>query len=766
MSLARYLPENRTARGAVLVLGSLVGLLLITQVMLPGSPGSSGRGTPPGILFDGAVSGLVMSLTAAGVVLIYRAMRIINFAQTALGVMGANLIFGLVQFTKLPFPLAMLLGLGLATGAGAVAGLIMLRFFRASRLVLTVVSIVAAGFIVSFSYEILKLPFLPDYSDLTAEQQAGAAPIQDLLPFPGWHFDIGIVRDFGFVHVFAIEAVVLCLLALMAFFRYTRSGVAVRALAENPERASLLGIGVGGLTIITWAMAGFLSGVSTSVTGMLTVPGAAGGFAPSLLLVAFAAAVIGRMESIPVSVVAAVFIATFNRSFTWSFPGDRGLVPVFLFLMLGTALLLQRKTISRAESASVGWAATEEQRAIPKVLAGIGSVRAARYGLYAAGLVAIVVLPFMGSTAVVNLAGVIALSAVVVVSIVVLTGWGGQVSLGQWAFAAVGAVVAGALTATAGLSFWLAVPIAAAVSGCVAVLVGLPALRIKGLFLLVITMSFAFAVESALFQDRYFGWLLPDQTIERPSLFFFDFVDETSMYFLCVATLVLAMVVVGNLRRSRTGRILIALRENDASVQSFGVPILRTKLIAFAISGALAGMAGAVYVHQQQGLNVEAFTSQKSIDAFVTAVFGGVGSVSGALLGASYFALVRYFFTSALFLAVVVSGGALYIMVAFPGGLISLLNAARDSMLRVIAQRRQIVVPSLFADYDAEALERRLIPLAEADSGAGLNALKPDQRYVLGSGLYKGRERAAGRSSAPLGTRPEAAVPTATKGLG
>ncbi len=743
MKLARFLPDNPTARSAVLSAGGLAAFLFVTQLVLPGSPGAPGRGTPPGILFDGMISGLVISLTAAGVVLIYRSMRILNFAQTSLGVLGANLIFGLVAFTDLPFPLAMVLGLALATAVGAMAGLVMLRFLRASRLVVTVVSIVAAGFIVSFSYEVYRLPFFPDYDDLTAEQRTGSAPLHDMLPFPGWSFDVGIVRNFGFAHVFAIEATVISLLALMAFFRYTRAGVAVRALAENPERASLLGIGVGGLTIATWAMAGFLSGVSTSVTGMLTVPAAGGGFAPSLLLVAFAAAVIGRMESIPITVAAAVGIATFNRSFTWSYPGDRGLVPVFVFVILVVGLLLQRKSISRTEAASVGWAATEEQRPIPKVLASLSIVRRARYGVYASALLAVTALPFVGSTAAVSLGGVVALTAVVVVSIVVLTGWGGQVSLGQWAFAAVGAAVGGALTATAGLSFWLAVPVAAAVSGAVAVAVGLPALRIKGLFLLVVTMSFAFAVESALFQDRYFGWLLPDKPIERPTFFFFDFVDETSMYFLCVVTLVLAVVVVGNLRRSRTGRILIALRENEANVQSFGVPILRTKLIAFAISGALSGMAGAVYVHHQQGLNAQSFTAQKSVDSFVTAVFGGVGSATGALLGSSYFALVAYFFSNALFLALVVSGGALYLLVAFPGGLISVVNAARDSVLRVVAQRRQIVVPSLFADLDADALERRLIPLAEPDPGAGLGALTADQRFALKSTLYNGHASAS-----------------------
>ena len=109
----------------------------------------------------------------------------------------------------------------------------------------------------------------------------------------------------------------------------------------------------------------------------------------------------------------------------------------------------------------------------------------------------------------------------------VLTGWAGQVSLGQFAFVAVGAVVAGALTARVGLSFWLAVPLAAAFTAAFAVAVGLPALRIRGLFLAVTTFAFAVAVRSLLFEPRYFAWLLPG-AVERPTLFFFDFGDERS----------------------------------------------------------------------------------------------------------------------------------------------------------------------------------------------------------------------------------------------
>jgi branched-chain amino acid transport system permease protein len=481
--------------------------------------------------------------------------------------------------------------------------------------------------------------------------------------------------------------------------------------------------------------------MATAVTGMIDVPAASGGFSPSILLLAFSAAIVGRMEKIPTTVFACIAISMFNRSFEWSFPRDRALIPVVLLAVLSVALLLQRKSISRAEQASVSWAATEEQRPIPKVLAEITAIRLIRYGFYAFALAFVIAIPFVGSTALVSLCGVIALAAIVVISIVVLTGWGGQVSLGQWGFAAVGATVCSALTATVGLTFWLAVPLAAAITGAVATIIGLPALRVRGLFLLVVTLAFAFSVESTLFQDRYFGWLRPDKPIERPTLFFFNFRDETSMYFLCIAALVLAIVIITNLRRSRTGRILIALRENDANVQAFGVPILRTKLLAFAISGSLAGFAGAIFAHQQQGLNVQSFTAQRSIEAFVQAVIGGVGSVTGALLGAGYFFLSTYFFKSALFLTVIAAGVPVYLLFAFPGGLISIFNKGRDSVLRIVAQRRQIVVPSLFADYDPEVLERQLIPLSEVESGSGLAALGADQRFVLGSDLYKGRGR-------------------------
>jgi hypothetical protein len=246
---------------------------------------------------------------------------------------------------------------------------------------------------------------------------------------------------------------------------------------------------------------------------------------------------------------------------------------------------------------------------------------------------------------------------------------------------------------------------------------------------------------------------------------FFDFRDETSMYFLCVGCLLLSIVIVGNLRRSRTGRILIALRENDANVQSFGVPVLRTKLVAFGIAGALCGMAGAVLAAQGRAVSANTFSAQAGVDTFTAAVFGGVSTVGGALLGTFYFKVIADIAKNRAVLAVFLQrGGTLLILLAAPGGLISLVNAGRDSVLRVIAQRRQIVVPSLFADYDADAEERQLIALGDIDPSSGLGALPADARFTLKSELYHGRgERIIDKLKTKTGGRDAVAIAASAK---
>ena len=672
-----------------------------------------------------------------------------------------------MQYTKVPFLIAFVLGLALSALVGVVLDVSLVRrFFNAPRLVLTVVTIVVAGFLSQTSGQLVgRLPFFPKAETLSLADELGTRSIRDLLPFNGFNFRVGsYAAPFGFPEIFSIEVAVLLLLGLAAFFRFTRSGVAVRAMAENTERAALLGISVGRLSTLVWALAGLLAGASVTLTGALTQPGVAAGFAPSVLLPALAAAVVGRMRSLPTTVFAAIAISVVSQATQFSLDKDKALVDLGLLVLIGVGLLVQqRKTLRGGDEAATAWQASEEQRPIPKELLTVSSVRITRRVLVVIGLLAVGIFPFVTSTGQTNLGGIIALNAIVALSLVVLTGWAGQVSLGQFAFVAVGAVVAGSLTANIGLTFWLAVPLATVFTAAFAVVVGLPALRIRGLFLAVTTFAFAVAVRSMLFERRYFDWLLPD-AIERPTLFFFDFGDEKSMYFLCVAALVAAIVVVINVRKSRFGRVLIALRESEQNVAAFGIDAVRMRLAAFAFSGALAGFAGAIFAHQQRGLNAESFAATASIDIFVLAVLGGIGSVNGALLGSLYFNASRYFITSPLFAGIVGSGGTLLLLYVAPGGLVSLVAKFRDACLRIVAQRRQMVVPSLFADYDPDALERRLIPLAEASGNSGLGALPADARFTMASTLYQGRGvRIFGRVDEPKEAKEAAAIGAAGK---
>lgn len=735
--ISGLLPDSPAKRSAVVLAASTAVMLVVTQVLFSG-------GTPVGILFDGFVRGLVASLATAGIVLVYKAIRVINFAQTAMGVFAGILLFLFVRVTEVPFALALVIGIVVSGVAGAIAGVVSVRFLKSSRLVLTVVTAVASQFFVQFSFQIFRLSFFRDLETLPLQEQFGQVSLQPHLPFPGWNFRIGdLGTEFGFGHVFALELCLLTLLALGVVLRYTRIGVAVRAMAENPERAGLLGISVPYLVVGIFMVSGVLGGLTTMSIGIVDTPLAGQGLAPTILLTSLSGAVLGRMVNLPTAVISTVLLGVFERAFRYAYPDDAALVSVVYLVVLGVGLLVQARGNDRVEQAQVSWAATDEPRRVPAVLNAVPLVRNLRLAVYALGLLVLGALPFVASEGTVNLASTIALGAVVVVSLVVLTGWGGQVSLGQWAFAAIGAIVASALTATAGLTFWLAVPIAAGVSAAVAALVGIPAMRIKGLFLLPVTLAFAYVAQNLFFDEKYFGWILPDEAIERPSFFFLDFEDESSMYFLCVVTLLTAIAVVGNLRRSRTGRILIALRENESNVQAFGVNVVRTKLVAFAISGALAGFAGAVYAHQQRGLTAETYGVLASIETFNAAIIGGVGSVAGALLGSMYFESVKYFLTSGLVIAFLQNGGTIVVILAYPGGFVSIIESLRDSVLRVIAQRNQLVVPSLFADYDADAAERQLIPLDELDDSSGLAALDPAQRWAFRSELYAGRGKSA-----------------------
>jgi branched-chain amino acid transport system permease protein len=456
------------------------------------------------------------------------------------------------------------------------------------------------------------------------------------------------------------------------------------------------------------------------------------------LLAPLTAAVLARMQSLPVAVAVSMLIGVATLATSWTYSNADAAISVAMFVVIMVGLVLQRRSLFRAAASEdeSSWEATAEPRAIPKELRGLRTLQVTRYVALGVGLLFLGLLPFMFAVRIQNLLGVIALFTIVGLSLVVLTGWAGQVSLGQFGFVAVGAATSGALSANLHWSFWLAVPAATIATAIVAGIIGLPALRIRGLYLAVATFAFGAAVSELFSSPKYLQNHLPRE-VNRPSLFFIDFNDDRSMYFLCVAALLISLLVLLNLRRSRFGRLLIAARENESNVQSFGVSLVRLKVSAFVVSGAMAGFAGAIYAFQQRAVNGTGYGIDRSLSVFIFTVLGGVSSAGGALIGSAYGNLSTYFLQQNVLFQLLVGSIPLIILFIEPAGIIAIVNRVRDSWLRIVAQRRQIVVPSLFADYDADMLSRRLIPMGEPVTGQGLGALDAQERYALESSVHQ-----------------------------
>ena len=665
---------------------------------------------PPAILFLGAVLGSLSALVAMGIVLIYRANRFINFAQGDLGAVAAVLGVSLLATKGWPFFAALVAGLAAALVLGAtVEFLFIRRFSKAPRLILTVASIGIAQLLQAVQL-VLPAVFGLDF-----------APQDFPTPFDfsfEWHPVV-----FRGNHLLAIIVVPLVAVGLGAFFRYSRVGIAVRGAAESSDRAWMLGIPVTRINTVVWVLAAGMSGLAALLRAPIVGVSIGTVLGPSLLLRALAAAVIGRMESLPITFGAAVGLGMIEQAVFWD-TGRSLITDAVLFGVILVGLLLQRRgQVSRVgDEATSTWTTSREVRPVPPELRRVPEVV---WGRIAVAVVAggfLVIAPFFIDASRVNLMGVGVVYAMVGISLVVLTGWAGQISLGQMAFFGFGMATAGTLSLN-GWDFFLSILIGSLVGAAVAVVIGLPALRIRGPFLAVATLGFALASSSYFLNEEFFDWLVPGDRLDRPILFGkFDLESELVFYFFLLGLLAVSIRAVRSLRASRPGRALIAARDNPRAAQSYGVNPTKIRLFGFALSGFLAALAGAAFMFHQHRFAQSVLRPEFNIRIFSMAVIGGLGSIPGVLLAAAYFATLEFFVASQRARLLTSGVGLLAILLLFPGGLGQILFDLRDGILRRIARRRGIVVPSLLADQAAVAEEAPPDVLDVGSSDGGRSA--------------------------------------------
>lgn len=273
--------------------------------------------------------------------------------------------------------------------------------------------------------------------------------------------------------------------------------------------------------------------------------------------------------------------------------------------------------------------------------------------------------------------------AMVALSLNVLIGMGGQISIGHAGFWALGAYASALTVIELGWPFLAGVAVGGIVAASFGVLVALPALRVQGHYLAIATLGFALFIQQVLFEWEGLTGGRQGLFVPRPSLLGVELVSDFSYYYLLLAIFLLLAWVTGNFAKSHTGRSLMALRMSSVASECCGIPRPKHIIIAFAISAFFTGISGALYGHLLGHLSTETFSLAVSLSFLTMAVIGGLHSRAGALLGGAYLALAPEILREFKDAQMVIYGITLILCVQFlPGGLISLVDMAWRAVRR------------------------------------------------------------------------------------
>jgi len=523
----------------------------------------------------------------------------------------------------------------------------------------------------------------------------------------------------------------------------TALGKAVKASAENPDLARLSGISPKAVSTAVWAVAGGLAAISlTLLAGQTGSVQNLDNLGPSTLVRALAAAVIAGMVSFPRAFLAGIAIGILQAVISFNFLDQPGLTDFLVFLAVSVAVYWQSRQ-GRGETHTFAFGA--KAKPIPERLRHIWWVRQIdRIGLVLL-LIGAVILPLVITEPSKQLLYTTVVAfALCALSLTVLTGWAGQLSLAQMSFAGIGALLTaafvrgfevdigwgdtrllngGLVPMRLGPSVLLAVLITAGV----AALIGVGALRVRGLYLAVVTFAFALAASQYLYDRPLLtGGFTEAVPLRRTEVFGIDITSQRDFYFLSLAVLAVMVVIVARLRASGVGRRTIAVRDNPDTAAAYTVSNTRTKLQAFAFAGGIAALGGALLA-----INVQAIPSDRffqfadSLVLVSVVVIGGLGSVAGTVLGAMWVIGLPSFFPDNELVPLLTSSlGLLVLLLYFPGGLIQVGYGARRMILELMERRLGPEPPK----------QRHAVPARTADVRpevpAGVLALRTDDLTV------------------------------------
>ena len=578
-------------------------------------------------IFLGLVVGSVYALAGSGLVLTYRISGVYNFAQGAIGMFFAYLYFQLneggrmnllffnfSQTWKLPSVVALILVVGVI--APAVGWLLDAILFRKLRDQSTVVKIVATIGVLIALQGVAAIVW-------------GGAQLQPNFLFPQHVFSVGGV-PIPEQYLLTLVVVVALAFGLMGFLKFSPLGIRMRAVVDRPDVSELMGVNSSRVSGMAWgigtgfgALAGILLAPNFGVLDVQTLT--------LLVVVATAAAVIGKLESIPWTLVGGLAVGIAQQLIQFYGGATLGpqLQPAVPFVVLLVALFLP-----------IRWPVTAERpppppRRPPKETT--GPQRSLRVGLIFAAMI----VPALFATQEWRgyMSGVPGM-ALIFLSLVLLAGYAGQISLGQAALAGFGAMLAGHLVTDHGWPFLMAALAAALVTVPLGAILAFRATRLSPLFLGFATLAFGALMDQLAFSNIHFSNGLSGVAITRPSFLR----GALAFYLFGLLVFGLFALAVTNIRRGKIGLALAAMRDSSTAVRSLGGSVARLKFTVFCVSAFMAAIGGAMYSAAGGLASPTYFFTLQSLLILALAVIGGINSWIGAFIGATLYLLFSHVF--------------------------------------------------------------------------------------------------------------------------
>lgn len=619
------------------------------------------------IVLLGTLTGLGYALLAVGLVLTYRSSRVINFAHGAVGLFVAGLFAVVVGRYQVPyllgFPAALLCGALVGAGLEAVV----VRRLAAAPRVLVMVATLGVG-------EALLLLSLSFNSG-----GLGGRTFPQPTLFPA--FEVGPL--FIQPSLTALLVLTPVLLAALGWFLVrSRYGVAMRGAASNPDAATLAGAAPQHMSMLAWALAG----VVATFSALLVLPsrGAVSpeSLGPGFLLRGLAAAALARFANLPVAFAAGVGLGILEAVLA-SDPSAAGSFEVAVFVIVLIGVVVQSRG-RRGRLPEDRWADLAPAPGLPDVYRRLPLIRWAPPALGAVCVLVAALLPAWISNQQAFVLAVVLGFAVVAMSVGLLTGIGGQLSLGQLAFGAIGALAAVAVLRETG-SLIVALLCGAVAGGLAAGAVGLPALRVRGQLLGVATLAFTLMASGWLLRQT---WAFDRTGVSAPPRRVLGLELATSRAYYYVALVAFAAALVGAVaaRRSRLGRRLRAVRDNEDAARALRTRASFVKLGAYVVAGMLAGLGGSVIGFASTQISAALFTPRGSVDAVSIAVIGGLGGFVAPLLGSLYLVGIPRLFDLGLTPLAALNAGWLILILERPRGLSALAGRVRDGYCDAVAR--------------------------------------------------------------------------------